>query len=349
MIKRNFNSLMIISAILISSCTTVLDQKIESESIELNVKKIKIKYPELDSLKLDLMDGLVRINKGRDAFVKELESKSEDSEFSISKFVVDEEKFNTQKDNIFNYFKAQEITFAQLFAEVDTVNNINERFEKEAQEIFIEIDKFCNVKQQEIGEKKKKADEIKTKLNEMVDLKIISIRETERDYRDNVEVEIQMTNKTSIPVEAISFNMELIDKLGNKLATLRCRSNDRFVKSDVGYWTFDRWDNNEIYKALQNTKLSHITTKQEITKINHGGELISAYGDIDELLVINFDYKTPNKLIGYCPYLEDEDDLSVKLKDLESKKEKSIEKSTPIVNKFQEFASKLLDVSGMIN
>lgn len=349
MIKINFNLLIIISAILISSCTTVIDQKIESDSIELNVKKIKEKYPELDSLKLDLMDGLVRINKGRNAFIKELESKLEDSDFSISKFVVDEENFNAQKDNIFNYFKAQEITFAQLFAEVDTVNSINERFEKEAKEIFIEIDEFCNEKQQEIEAKEKKADEIKAKLNEMVDLRIISLRETERNYRDIVEVKIQMTNKTSIPVEAISFNIELTDKLGNKLATLRCRSNDRFVKSDVGYWTYDRWNNDEIYKALKNTKLSHITTKHEITKINHGGDLISAYDDIDDLLVINYDYKTPNKLIGYCPYLEDEDDLSLKLKNLETKKKKSIEKSTPIVNKYQELAIKFLDISGMFD
>merc|ERR1711976_773175 len=104
----------------------------------------------------------------------------------------------------------------------------------------------------------------------MVDLKIIGIRETEYDYRDVVEVKIQMTNKTSKPIEAISFNMVLTDKLGNKLATLRCRSNDRFVNSDVGYWTYERWDRSEIYNALKNTKLSHITTKQEITKINHG-------------------------------------------------------------------------------
>ena len=186
MIKKNVSLLLMALAILISSCTSVLDEKIESETIEKNVQTIKEKHPELDSLKLNILDGIVTLNKGREVFISELKSKMEDSEYSFEKFVVNEEKFDEQKDNIFNYFKAQEISFAQLLAEVDTVNNINDRFEKEAQEIFIEIDNFCKERQKEIEEKEKKSDQIKTKLNEMVDLKIISLKETERDYRDLV-------------------------------------------------------------------------------------------------------------------------------------------------------------------
>lgn len=345
--KKTFYLAITIFSVLISSCTSVLDNNIDSATIENDVQAIKEKFPDLDSLKLNILDNLVIISKGREAYVSEIESRLEDSEYSVDKIVVDKDIFNEEKENIFNYFKAQNVSYNQLLAEIDTVNMIDERYEMKAQDIYQEIDQFCIEKQKEIEEREKKAEEIKTKLNEMVDLKIIGIRETEYDYRDVVEVKIQMTNKTSKPIEAISFNMVLTDKLGNKLATLRCRSNDRFVNSDVGYWTYERWDRSEIYNALKNTKLSHITTKQEITKINHGGELISAYDDIDDLLVINYEYETPEKLNGYCPYLEDEDELNIQLEKLKSEKEKEIEKATPIINKYQEMTTKLVDFSKM--
>jgi hypothetical protein len=346
---RNIYALLLPITVLITSCTSILDNRIESSTIESNVQQIKKKYPELDSLKLEILEGLVIFNKGREAYISRLEEKMKDAEYSVEKMIVPEEAFNEQRDNLFNYLKSEEISFNNLLSEIDTVNAINDRFDIEAQVIYMKTDSFCIEKQKEIEEREQKVKEIKTKLNSMVDLKIISIRETERDYRDVVEVKIQMINKTSKPIEAISFNMEITDKLGNKLATLRCRSNDRFVKSDVGYWTFGRWDESDIYKALRNTKLSHISTKQEISKINHGGELISVYDDIEDLLVINYDYTTPEKLYGYCPYLEDTDELKTELERLKEKKEKEIEKSTPIINKYQTITSKLIDFSKMFD
>ncbi len=337
--------LILLMTIIISSCSNILNEKIDSQTLETNVQKIKENFPELDSAKIELMDNLIAINKGRESFVSYFDR--EDDESSIEKYIVDEEKFNEIKDNIFNYFKAQEITFKLLFAEYDTVKLINEKYDNQNQELYKQIDEYCTNRQKEIEEKEKKAEEIKTKLNQMVELKIISIQETEYDYRDVVQVKIQMINKTSKPVEALSFNIEITDKLGNKLATLGCRTNDRFVKSDIGYWTYDRWDHDDIYKALRNTKISHITTKQEITKINLGGELISAYGDLDDLLTINYDYSTPDKLTGYCPYLDEDHELSKKIESMKNSREKEIEKSTPVLNKYSEMTSKFLDFSNI--
>lgn len=346
---RKIYSLLLTLTVLFTSCTSVLDNKIESSTIEPNVQQIKEKLPKLDSLKLEILESLVTLNKGREAFISELEEKMKDSEYSLENMIVPEETFNEQRNNMFNYLKAEEITFNDLLSEIDTVNVINNRFDIEVKDVYEKIDSFCIEKQKEIMERELKAKEIKTKLNSMVDLKIISIRETERDYRDVVEVKIQMTNKTSKPIEAISFNMEITDKLGNKLATLRCRSNDRFVKSDIGYWVYERWDQSDTYTALKNTKLSHISTKQDISKVNHGGELISAYDNTNGLLVINYDYTTPEKLHGYCPYLEDNDELKTELEKLKEKKEKEIEKSTPIINKYQTITSKLVDFSKLFD
>jgi hypothetical protein len=347
--RKNYYLVLAVIAFAITSCSSPFDEKIELSNLESNIQKIKENKNDLDSLKLNILDNLITLSKGRDAYVSELEKKSDNSDYSFEKLIVNESKFKEQKENLFNYFKAEEITFGQLLSEIDTVNLIKDKYDLEAQDLYKKIDMYCVEKQKEIEQKEKEAEKIKIQLNKMVDLKIISIRETEYSYRDVVEVKIKMTNKTSKPIEAIGFNMVLTDKLGNKLATLRCRSNDRFVNSDVGYWTYGRYDQSETYKALKNTKLSHISTKQEISKINHGGELISAYDDIDDLLVINYEYKTPEKLFGYCPYLDEKDDLNIELEKLKNKKEKEIEKSTPILNKYQNMTSKLVDFSKMFN
>ena len=85
--------------VLITSCTSVLDNKIESSTIEYNVQQIKEKYPELDTLKLEILESLVTFNKGREAYIAEFEEKTKDSEYSFEKLIVSEETFNEQKEN----------------------------------------------------------------------------------------------------------------------------------------------------------------------------------------------------------------------------------------------------------
>ena len=122
-------------AVLITSCTSVLDNKIESSTIESNVQQIKEKNPELDTLKLEILESLVTFNQGREAYIAELEEKMDDSDYSLEKMIVSEETFNEQIDNLFNYLKAEEISFNKLLSEIDTVNAINNRFDIEAQDI----------------------------------------------------------------------------------------------------------------------------------------------------------------------------------------------------------------------
>lgn len=61
--------LITIIALIFSSCSSVLDEQIESTTIEASVQKIKEKYPDLDSLKLNLLENLVTFNKGREAYI----------------------------------------------------------------------------------------------------------------------------------------------------------------------------------------------------------------------------------------------------------------------------------------
>ncbi|MFD1000289.1 hypothetical protein ACFQ21_13280 [Ohtaekwangia kribbensis] len=327
------------------SCDTTKNQIITKDNVESSVTKIK-KDKDLDSTKIDLLDNLVALTKGREEYIN-MRLKDE-SKKAIEKYIVSKEKFDENVDALFSYFLANKVSYKMLLTEIDTLNLLKDKEDKELESVYNEIDRFCKGRQKEIEEKELKARVIKDSLNKMVDLKILSIKETEIDYHDVIQVAIQMINKTDKKIEAIGFNMELTDKLGTNLGTLRCKSNNGFLKSDIGHWVYDRWENDEIYKSLRNTDVSHVTTKQEVTRLNIAGELISAYGDLEDL-AIDLKYKTPKKLKGYCSYLDDEDELSKKVDAVRDKTLKEIKVKLVSFTKYNEFNSKLLDFSQLLN
>lgn len=335
---------LLFGTIVIISCDTTKNQTITKDNVEASANKIK-EDTDLDSLKIDLLDNLIAISKGRDEYIQSRLKKNDKS--SIEKYVVSSEKFDENVDNLFSYFIANKVTYKMLLTEIDTLKSLTDKRESQLESAYVEVDELCKKKQFDIEEKERKAKVIKDSLNKMIDLKIISIKETEIDYRDVVQVAIQMTNKTNKKIEAISFNMELRDKLGTNLGTLRCRSNDGFLKSDVGYWTYDRWDNDEMYKSLRNTNVSHVTTTKEITKLNIAGELISAYNDLEDF-AIDYSYKSPKKLAGYCPYLDDNDDLNKKIEKQHEQTSKEIKDKLKIFTKYNDFNSKLFDFSQLL-
>lgn len=332
-------------SVIVLSCDATRDQIIIKDNVELSVVKIK-ENSDLDSTKIDLLDNLVALAKGRDEYINM--RLKDDKEKSLKKYIVSKEKFDENVDNLFSYFLANKISYNKLLTEVDTLKLLRDKEDKALEGVYQEIDMFCRKRQKEIEEKELKARVIKDSLNKMVDLRILSIKETKIDYRDVVQVAIQMINKTDKKIEAIGFNMELTDKLGTNLGTLRCKSNNGFLKSDIGHWVYDRWENDEIYKSLRNTNVSHVTTKQEVTRLNIAGELISAYGDLEDL-VIDLKYKTPKKLKGYCSYLDDEDELSKKVDAVRDKTLKEIKVKLVSFAKYNEFNSKLFDFSQLLN
>lgn len=318
--KPAFSLALIMSFFVLSSCSSVLNEIIDVQKIKEDAITIKDKYPDLDSMKIRILDNLLALSQNRNEYVKFYDEQMKGLDFSMEKYIVNDEKFNEIKEKTFNYLKAQEITYKIFFTEVDSMKAISDRFDRQNEILYKQIDDFCIKKQTEIDEREKNADKIRNELNQMVDLKVIGITDREYDYRDVIEVKVQMTNKTNKPIEAISFRLDLTDKLGTRITSLNCKTNDSFIKSDIGTWQYDRWDNSEVYKALKNVKISHISSQQTINIINHNGKIISAYDGVRDF-VINLDYTTPKKLSGYCPYLEDEDDLKIRIKEMEEKEE----------------------------
>lgn len=334
---RNTYLLALLTIVLLSSCDRTLNQTITKENIEATVLKIK-EDRELDSLKIEILDNLVAISKGRDSYLKLRGVES------LEKYIIDEEKFAKNADNLFKKFLNEKVTYKELLLEVDSLNQMKKGLNEKYQNVYKEIDSFCSAKQKEINEREMTAKKIKDSLNQMVKIKLLSLAETEVDYKDVIEVTLQMTNLTNKRVEAIAFDLELTDKLGTVVATLGCKSNSGFSKSDIGYWHYDRWDNSEIYKSLRNTSASHVTVKQEITKLNLAGELLAAYPTMDDF-IIDMKYESPDKLSGYCPYLKKEDNLSKKMDSEQERMSERVKEELKALTAYNEFNSKVFSFS----
>lgn len=328
-----------------TSCSSPKNKVINRSSIQEDVEKLKksLRKETADSNTIQTLDQLVSYSKDLDFFKKKIKEQIK-GDLDLDKYLVDEETFKEMSDKLFKAFEEKKYTYKQLFKEVESINALQEDNYNELLPVYKQIDSICQFYQKKIDETLGESDKIKDSLNKMVSLELVSIRQTEIDYSDVVAVQVRMTNRTEHPIEAISFELELTDKLGNKVATLNCKSNDRFVQSNVSNWTYKKYDLNDIYKSLENITAAHVSTKFRIKKINVDGKLIGS--EIDNLDLgeyfeysSNKDYKTPTgKLRGYCPYLKSENPFGKKVSEIDEKVEKEIEKgSFPIYKLIEDF------------
>lgn len=333
------------SLALLLVCCNRTGKVIFQDNLEKDVISIKksLNSTELDSFKINVLDELISYSKDLEYFKKSL-NKRLGSDNTLSEYLVSEDAFKENSEKLFKELKDKKYTFKQLFKEIEGIYEINEKYYKELEPIYKEIDSLCSTFQLIIDENEKKAEIMKDSLNKIVDLKLISITKTEIDYSDVIAVRIQMINKTNRPIEALSFAVTLTDKLGSEIATLNCKTNDRFVKSDIGLWTFERFGNrSDIYDELLNVNASHVSLKQVIKKVNLDGELIGSELDNLQLndhfqYIVNLHYKTPkNRLNGFCGYLDTDNPYSEKEKEIEKRKEAEIENGNfPILKRIGE-------------
>jgi hypothetical protein len=332
----------ILIGIIFTSCD-VTNKEIKKDNIEKDIAKIKeyIIDSDPDSIKINFLDGLLSISQDLDYYIK-VQKEKYSEEYSIEEYLVSNETFKENTTKLFTELKDKKYTYKKLFKEIDEIIIIKEKYYKQLEPIYLQIDSVCTSAQAKIDDNKRQAELMKDSLNKTVELKLLSIRETEIGYLDVVAVRIEMINKTDKPIEALSFELELIDKLGNSVATLNCKTNDRFIKSDVGLWTFGRYDRGDMYDKLKNVNASHVKAKQKIKKINIDGNLFGA--DMDNLSIgehckfyVDFDYKSPKKLYGFCPYLKDDNPYTKNAKVIEGRRDKEIKKGEfPIIKLWDE-------------
>lgn len=331
-------------SIIVLACNPV-NKEIDRNSMEKDIAKIKekIKGSDPDSVKINMLDEFLSISKDREYYIA-FQKRISTGDYSLEKYVVPDDIFKERSAQFFAELKAKKYTYNQLFKELDEIEAIKNKYYKELEPIYKQIDSLCCSFQKYVDGSAKRAELFKDSLNKIVDLKLVSIYQTRIDYSDVIAVRIELINKTNKPIEAISFQVDLTDKLGSMVATLNCKTNNRFTKSYVGVWSYGRYDKSEIYNSLLNVSASNVTMKKQINKINLDGELLGV--DIDNLTMgdylkyrLDYQYKSPlKKLSGYCPYLVDDNPYNKKASEIEVKRSSEIKNGNfPIMKLWNEF------------
>lgn len=124
--------ILLFSASLFASCTNVIEKKIAFSTIEKDVKKIEKDNPQLDSLKVYILNNMVALSKGNEAY-----KKHQDSLHGFS--MVIGASFEKDVKNLFNYYSENKLTYGQLLSEIDTIIKLNKIYKEKFNNMTIEI------------------------------------------------------------------------------------------------------------------------------------------------------------------------------------------------------------------
>lgn len=318
--KAKIHLLLISIVILLGSCSpSLLDEKIDPATLFDMAAKIRKEIPNLETAKNEALSRLELINKGREAF-----------QAATSGDVVNNEKFDMYKEQLFNYFLSRGTTYKQLFDEVDVMKAFDDQYGEKIRDIYSQIDVFCVSKQNEIDEKERQVQRTIAELSKSINVNIISINKSRYFQHESVDVLAQITNTTKAPIEAIEFNL-YISKGGTVIAKLPIKMDDRFVSNKMKKFSYTKESHPAIFNALKNIDIYSITLKEEVYKMNHDGKIIDAYAITRGLK--NYQYKTADVLNGSCPYLSTNDALSTELEQMMKKKDLELAEATPCLEK----------------
>lgn len=315
------NSLLIIVllSILIFGCSKTTDKLINKETIESDYKSLS-EEGILTGRQDTVLNMLVTLSKGRNEYIKK-----NDLNEDAAKILVDEEEFSKVTGELFNELKSSEVRYGDLLSEIATLESDQKKGQRKIDSLYVLVDNRCTELQKEI-------DSSSQVLNKLVNFKLQNIKSGTYNYRDYVGVSILATNNSGKTVEAVSFNLKIYDKLDEVITTLICTSSQRFNNSSNLYYEYEEYDydRRDIYKALEQTSMRRVgRTEQNIRRINLDGEILGK----DQ---INFSYESPKSLIGFCPYINENDELMMEIEAQQTRNEqlignyKSLKKITEI-------------------
>jgi hypothetical protein len=301
-------SIVLLLALLAIGCTKVENKKITKSGIENDLNNLNENY-QLTSLQDSLLTKLVAYSKGREYFI-EYYYIPEDA----TKFLVDNDEFDNITSKLFEEIEETQLSYGAFLNEISDYELSKEKGKTKLDSLYILVDKECLKLQSEI-------DSTNKLLENIVTFKLLNIEPFTYKYRDYISVSLLATNNSGKTVEAVNFNIKIYNKLNELKTTLICTSSKPFSKSRKLSYEYEEYDydRRDIYKALEQTTMSSVgKIEQVIKRINLDGEIIGKNQ-------INFKYKTYDNLFGYCPYIDDTDDLMIKIESQKYKNKAIIE------------------------
>lgn len=335
----------IIVFLILTSCSDAINRPIKIETAVEDVAAIKETIPDSDTLKTKFLNFIHSVSKGRLELVNFMLKQDPDLGENANGIVIQEPKFTDTRDGLFKYFGDKNATYAMVFDELDTLQQHLATVQIKINELNKNIDSRCLELQNMVSSKIEENERFADSINAMVRLELLNINPLEACDMDVIEVKIKMTNLTDKKIEALMFSMMLKDKLGKSVGVLQCSTNDGFQNEEIGFWQYSKWDQRELYKALENLKAEYLTEENQVLILNLDGNIIDFHNSYLERPT-NYDYKSPTPLDGKCLYLEKDDPLVIQFQAYDSESLAGLARA-PIYQGSLDYRMKFLDFQGL--
>ncbi len=304
-------------------------KKINFESFEEDVRAIISRDPEMPEQKLELLEHYIAVFKDRDTYVDHMSKK--DKNFP-EESVISNKQYITKTDKFFERLVKKEYTYQDLLDEIDKRVEVDKQFDEDLKPLQTKIDSICEELQARIDSAQSRQDEMRDSLDKMITFKIVSVRSDNEYYSSSVDVKIDMTNNAGKPIEAVSFVIDVKNKLGEPITEMKLQTMQRITDQKTETFTFSRYgDNSSAFTALQSLDISQIDYKASVKKINVSGEIYEQDGSGQPVLIgENFRYSGFNahfeaKGEGSCPYLLTGSAMEKEYSELMKDKEKELQ------------------------
>lgn len=248
-----------------------------------------------------VLNVLATLHQGRSQFLNLLNS-SGFTEVDLGKFLVGETDFNKSIDDLFIYYQENQVTYADLLAEIESRQVLLDQYQRKVDSIDALIEAECLLLHDRAAAR---ADS----LAKLARFSVTNISPYREDYTDYMAVTVKAENLSGKPIEAVNFTVKLFDKLGDQIVDLRLSSSNKLTGNRTLYYYYKEYDydRREIYKALEETSMTHIGDQTfEITKVNLDGQVIE--NDINYSLGL---FEETNRTPGYCVYMDSEHPLKL--------------------------------------
>ena len=119
-------------------------------------------------------------------------------------------------DFMFNYFNLNNITYKKLFTEIDSLNVINERYQKKLLPIYAKADTICKNIQEGMDLRDSFINQEINRLTQKVEFQVVSINKNE-GFQKIIELDISLTNKLTNDFNRFNGTIIFFDSKRNKI------------------------------------------------------------------------------------------------------------------------------------
>lgn len=197
--KYTLFSLLLFFTLFTTSCNnkSATDKLIVKETLKQDFEEIKKENPDMDSLKIRMVESLIMLADGREVYLDKLIEGEEEKRQLFNGYIVEEAEFNKVVDEIFDNFKKEKVTYTVLFAELDSLQQYSDNFKAEKlQPLFKEVEEECQKRQQIMDEIAKATDEeLEAMITSGTDLSFIADSITVDKLKNAMNYEYESPNE----------------------------------------------------------------------------------------------------------------------------------------------------------